>query len=263
MNRYSNRTRAIAALLSVVSIAALASCNKNAVQDITGPIPTARVKFFHFGVNAPGVYFYANDAKMTAITSATGVESTIGTVYGGVGSGGFYSAVTPGAYTFKGKLAATVDKDLAVANIAGTLADGKSYSVYLSGFYDVAAKTSDGFILEDAYPPAIDFTVAYVRFVNAISNSTPMTLYARNTTTTTEVAIGGAVAYKTGSAFTAVPSGTYDFNTRVAGSTTNSISRVAVQIVAGRVYTIGARGDMTVVSTTLANRPILDNTANR
>ena len=31
----------------------------------------------------------------------------------------------------------------------------------------------------------------------------------------------------------------------------------------GRLYTIGARGDMTVVSGTAVNRPFLDNTANR
>ena len=258
-----NRYRAIAALAMMSSLAALAACNKNAVQDITGPLPSARVKFFHFGVNAPGVHFYANDAKVTAITSATGIESTIGTVYGGVGVGGFYSAMTPGQYSFKGKIAATVDKDLAVANIAGTLAEGKSYSVYMSGFYDATAKRSDGFILEDAYVGTIDFTVAYVRFVNAISNSTPMTLYARNTTTTTEVAVGAAVSYKAGSAFTSVPPAEYDLSTRVAGSSTNAITRTAVSFVAGRVYTIGARGDMTVVSTTAANRPILDNTANR
>jgi hypothetical protein len=156
-----------------------------------------------------------------------------------------------------------VDKDLAVANIAGTLTDGKSYSVYLSGLYDATAKSSEGFIVEDAYDGAIDYTVAYVRFVNAISNSTPMTLYAKNTTTTTEVAVGGAIAYKAGGAFTSVPAGVYDLNTRVAGSVVNAISRTAVSFVAGRVYTVGARGDMTVVSTTLANRPILDNTANR
>jgi hypothetical protein len=31
----------------------------------------------------------------------------------------------------------------------------------------------------------------------------------------------------------------------------------------GKVYTIGARGDITVVSTTATNRPFLDNTANQ
>lgn len=243
----------------------LASCSfeKNAVQDITGPISASRIKFFHFGVNAPGVNFYAGNAKVTAITSATGVESTTGVVYGGVGGGGFYSAIDPGSYVLTGKIAATVDKDLAISPVTATIADGKAYSYYMSGFYSTATKTVDGFVIEDAIPPAIDYTQAHVRFVNAISNSNPMTLFAKNTTSLTEVAVGGLVAYKAGGAFTALPEGVYDLFARESGATANKITRTAVSFVAGRVYTIGARGDITVVSTTLANRPILDNTANR
>ena len=252
--------RSIAILLGAV---ALASCDKNAVQDITGSLPGARIKFFNFGVNAPQVNFYANATKMTAITSATGVESTVGVGYGSVGAGGFYSALTPGQYTFSGKIAAAVDKDVVVSTVPSTLADGKSYSFYMSGFYDATAKTVEGFVVEDPYVSALDFTVAYVRFVNAISNSSPMTMYARNTTTLAEVAVGAAVAYKSAGTFMAVPNGVYDLSTRLAGVTTNAIARTAVSLSAGKVYTISARGDMTVVSTTATNRPFLDNTANR
>lgn len=254
-------------ILRTMSIAAaavlVASCDENAVQDITGPLATARVKFFNFGVNAPAVNFYANTTKMTAINSATGVESTTGVAYGGVGAGGLYSAIAPGQYTFAGKIAAAVDKDLAVSSVTATIADGKAYSFYMSGFYNATGKSVEGFLIEDAYPADIDWNVAYVRFVHAISNANPMTLYARNTTTAAEVAIGGAVAYKAGGAFTSVPPGSYDLNTRYSGSTTNVVTRTAVTFNPGRVYTIGARGDITVTSTTAANRPILDNTANR
>jgi hypothetical protein len=106
------RYRAFGALLCAV---VLASCDKTAVQDITGPFATARIKFFNFGVNAPAVNFYANTTKMTAITSATGSESTNGVAYGAVGSGGLYAAIAPGAYSLEGKIAAATDKDLAVA----------------------------------------------------------------------------------------------------------------------------------------------------
>jgi len=254
------RHAALAGLLLFAAV--LSSCDKNAVQDITAPPPASRIKFFNFGVNAPGVNFYANDTKMTAVTSATGVESTTGTVYGGVGSGGFYDGIAPGQYTVAGKIAAATDKDLAIATIPATIADGKLYSAYLSGFYNTATKTVDGFVVEDPVP-AVDYTVAYIRFVNAISNSSAMTLFAKNTVTTTEVALGGAAAYKAAGAFTALPEGVYDLSTRVAGSGANAISRAGVSFLAGRVYTIGARGDMTVVSTTATNRPFLDNTANR
>lgn len=241
----------------------VASCEKNAVQELTGPVAEARIKFFNFGVNAPGVNFYANDTKMTAITSATGSESTNGTAYGGVGSGGFYGAIAPASYALTGKIAAATDKDLVISTVTATLAAGKSYSYYMSGFYNTTTKTVEGFVVEDPYADKIDYAAASVRFVNAISNSSPMTLYARNQTTGAEVAVGAAIAYKAAGAFTNLPNGLYDLSTRVAGSTTNVITRTGVSFSAGRVYTIGARGDITVVSTTAANRPILDNTANR
>ena len=52
-------------LLVLAAGVLLASCDKNAVQDITGPETGTRIKFFNFGVNAPSVNFYANDAKLT------------------------------------------------------------------------------------------------------------------------------------------------------------------------------------------------------
>lgn len=255
----TNKHTLIAVLLGV---AALSACGDRAVQDITKPAPSARIKFFNFGVNAPGVNFYANAQKITAISSTTGTESTTGTIYGGVGTGGFYAGIDPGQYTFTGKIAAAVDKDLAVSTVTSTVADGKAYSFYMSGFYDATGKAVEGFVVEDPLP-ATDYTVAYVRFVNAISNSSAMTLYAKNTTTLAEVPLGAAVAYKGAGAFTSVPAAVYDLGARVAGGATNAISRAAVSFVAGRVYTIGARGDMTVTSTTATNRPFLDNTANR
>lgn len=259
-----NRRASIAALLCVVVLSACDAFDKNAVQEIAGPVPAgARIKFFNFGVNAPGVNFYANDRKMTAISSGSDQESNIGVAYGGVGAGGFYTAIAPGQYTLAGKIAAATDKDLAISNLPATLEDGKSYSLYQSGFYNTTTKTVDAFIVEDAFVPQIDFSVAYVRFVHAISNASPMTLYAKNTSTTDSVIVGGAVAYKSAGAFTVVPQGFYDLRTRYAGVSTNAISRTGVSFLAGRVYTIGARGDITVTSTTATNRPFLDNTANR
>jgi hypothetical protein len=249
----------LAALLCAV---ALAACDKNSVQDITEPVPGSEVKFFNFGVGTPGVNFYADATKMTAISSTTGIESTTGVAQGGAGNGGFYSAIAPGTYTFTGKIAATTDKDLAIASLSAPLADGKAYSVFLSGIYNTTAKSSEIFIVEDNFSPTIDYTQAYVRFVNAISNSTPQTLYIKPATGA-ELPVGGDVAYKSAGVFTAVPAGVYDLNTRNTGSSANAISRLQVSFSAGRVYTIASRGDMTVTSTTSANRPQLDNTANR
>jgi Domain of unknown function (DUF4397) len=260
MNPVMMRYRAFALLLGA---AALSSCDKNAVQDITGSLPASQIRFFNFGVNAPGVNFYANNTKLTAISSATGTESTTGVVYGGVGSGGLYAGIAPGQYTFSGKIAATTDKDLAISSVPTNLEAGKRYSFYQSGFYNTTAKTVDAFVVEDPFPTEFDYSVAYVRFVNAISNANPMTMYVRHSVSGTETAVGGAVAYKAAGAFTALPGGSYDLSTRYVGSSTNAITRTAVSFVPGRVYTITARGDITVISTTATNRPFLDNTLNR
>jgi hypothetical protein len=187
------RPRSIAALLCA---AALSACSKDSVQNISAPATGADIKFFNFGVNAPGVNFYANDTlKLTATSIATctpstdpkcattGIESTTGTVYAGAGNAGLYSQIAPGQYTFTGKIAAATDKGVSIASLPMTLADGKSYSFYVSGFYNTATKTAESFVVEDPFASKIDFTVAYVRFVNASSNSSPMTLYVTNPAT--------------------------------------------------------------------------------
>ena|SRR5437762_5996305 len=259
-----NTYRSVFVLLGVAVSAGCDAFEKNTVQELTAPAPTgARIRFFHFGVNAPGVNFYAGDTKMTAIFSATGTEATIGVAYGGVGAGGAYAAIAAGPNTLTGKIAAATDKNLVISTVATTLADGKYYSFYMSGFYDPAAKTVDGFVVEDPLVAPTDYSVAYVRFVHAISNANPMTLYAKNTTTLAEVAVGGAVAYKQAGVFMAVPNGVYDLSTRYTDSTSNAISRTGVSFLGGRIYTIGARGDITITSTTATNRPQLDNTPNR
>lgn len=250
-------------ILGLLLITALYSCEKNAVQDITGDSPQARIKFFNFGLSTPGVNFYANDIKMTAISSTSGAESVTGVTYGGVGAGGLYSSIKPGDYTFSGRIAAATDKDLKIANITATIAAQKDYSFYLSGVYNTTAKTVDGFVVEDAFPATLDTGKAYVRFVNAIYNSSPMILYAKNTNTTgTEEVVGTAAAYKAGGAFVALPNGVYNLSVRTAGSATNLITRASVSFSKGRIYTIGARGDMSPTAVT-ANKPALDNTLNR
>ena len=252
--------RSIAVLAGAL---ALASCEKNAVQDITGVVPAAKIRFFNFALGAPSVNFFANDTKVTAVLSTAGTPLSTGVAQGGVASGGLYTGVAPGTYQFSSQISDTTIKNVTVTKISQTVEAGKTYSFFMSGLYDATARTAEGFIIEDPYPATFDYTQSFVRFVNAIYNSSPMTLYAKNQTTGVEIPVGGAVAYKAGGVFAPVPSGIYDLSTRVAGSPTNVIVRTGVSFVLGNVYTIGARGDITVVSTTLANRPQLDNTLNR
>ena len=180
-------------------------------------------------------------------------------------AGGAYSVIAPGQYTLTGRIAAATDKDLPIATVARTIEDGKFYSYYMSGIYNTTTKTSDAFVVEDPLVLPPNFGAATVRLVHAISNANPMTLYARDTVTRIEVAVGGEVAYKGAGTFTTIPAGVYDLSTRYTGTATNVLTRPAVVFAGGRVYTITARGDITVAPTTTcvaANRTCLDFTAN-
>ena len=253
-----NRPRMIAAL---VAVASLAACSGRGVQDLTSTLPTTAVKFFNFAMGAPTVNFYAGEVKMTGVNSTSGTESNSGTGYGSVGAGGFYSSITPGAYTITARITAVTDNGLPIASTPVTLADGKGYSYYLSGVYNTTTKQSDAFLVQDDVP-AIDYTQTNVRFVNAIFNSSQQILWARNTVTGDSVQVGGPIAYKAASAFKAMPGAVYDLTVRNVGSNAAVITRAGVSFSSSRSYTITARGDITVVSTTATNRPILDNTAN-
>jgi hypothetical protein len=261
MNRYAS--------LAVLVVAGLLSaCGDKTVQQLTeAPLASSRVRFFNFGVNAPSVNFYADETKMTAVLSTTGTESTSGIAYGGVSAGGDYAAVAPGQHALAGKIAAATDKDLAISALTANIEDGKYYSFYMSGIYNATTKTVDNFIVEDPFTPPPDQNTATVRFVNAISNANPMTLYVKNTTGGAEIPIGAEVAYKQAGAFVNIPGGSYDISTRYTGATTNALSRTGVSFSGGRVYTITARGDITVAPTTTgcaaSNKTCLDNTANR
>src|SRR5437899_4284462 len=83
MTKHMNRSLMLAALAAA---AVCTGCEKNTVQVLPlDSLQASRIKFFNFGVNAPGVNFYANDTKMTAILSSTGSEATTGVTYGTVG----------------------------------------------------------------------------------------------------------------------------------------------------------------------------------
>jgi hypothetical protein len=266
------RYKTLAVLFCAVAVTA---CGDKTTQNITAPVSGALVKFFNFGVGAPSVNFYANTLKVTGVTSSncsppndtttvcrtTGNETITGTAYSVAADGGLYSALPVGAVALTGKITATTDNGLAVATVNTTLTNGSFYSYYLSGIYDPVGKASDAFIVPDTLP-AFDYNNVYVRFVNAISNSQPMTLYAKLQLTGTETGLGLTTqAYKAAGPFTLLTAGVYDLNTRTAGSSVNVITRTSVSFVAGHVYTVTARGDMT--SGVTANKPALDNTANR
>lgn len=248
----------------------VASCklfDETAVQDIVNPANTAttRVKFHNFSPSSVAVNFFANDVKVSAIAStlctppptidslrtlclAGGREVTTGTAYSAVAAGGLYVGLAPGQTTLTAKMAA---KDTIVSTVAQTLALGKYYSFFMSGIYNTTTKTAEAFVVEDAIPTgAVDYTVALVRFVNAVSNATgDLNLIATNTTTTTSINVGSAVAYKAAGTSVTLAPGSYNFGVRYTGVTTNLISRTGLTLEGGRVYTLTARGSTATAST--------------
>ena len=268
-------------LIALFGAAALVACGKEADRDITAPVTTtSAIRFFNFSVGAPSVQFFANDAQVTATLTAScqgarnppvtatdstcleiGIQSATGVAYTGVAAGGLYTGLDAGQYTFSGRQMSSTGPTTTVSIVPATIDAGKYYSYYQSGFYNSTAKTSDAFIVEDVMPTTIDWSKSLVRFVNAIGNSVPMTLVAVDTLGN-ETPLGGVTAYKSASAFTALTPAPYDLHARDA-SGTDKIVRTFVTFMAGHVYTITARGDMTVTSSTATNRPYLDNTANQ
>ncbi|WP_373062161.1 hypothetical protein [Gemmatimonas sp.] len=166
---------------------------------------------------------------------------------------------------FAGRITATIDKDLAVSSIPGTILVGKAYSVYQAGIYDATAKRVDGFVIEDQFPDTFDFSQALVRFVNASPNAQPMQLFLSNTIAMTETPVGrAATAFKAAGTYSGIPQGAYTLLLRLPGSPADVVTRLNVSFLVGRVYTVTLRGDMTISPTgTLVNRPFLDNSLNR
>jgi hypothetical protein len=255
-----------ALLLSVL----IFSCKKDGIHEIasSGTDTGAQIKFYNFGINSPTINFYANDNKISAITSVTGVEAITGIAYGSIFPASNYSLLTGGAYTFKGIVPAlaAISPNAVVATLPATLENGKFYSMYTCGFYNATAKTTDAFIVEDKIPEA-NATSANVRFVNTIPNgASGFDLVLKNTTTLTELVIAKNIAYKAVSDFALVPNGVYEVYARYPNTATNIISRNGTSVVSfiyGRTYTVSSRGDITVTGTTATNRPFLDNTSNR
>ena len=252
--------------LAILACAAtLVACSKDAVQIISAPATGASVKFYNFSMGAPGVNFFANDVQLTALRSDSGATTKSGTTYGTLAGGGLYSAVPAGQVALTGRIGTVTDAGVTIATVPAPLADGKFYSLFLSGPYNTTTKSADAFIIEDAMP-AFDYANANVRFVNAIANApNPMVLWAKSTTVKDSVVIGGTagIGYKGATPFVPIRGDAYDLTVRYPGSNTAVVTLAAQTFSVGRVYTISSRGDITITSTTAANRPILNNTANR
>ena len=259
-----NRYRSAAGLLGAALLASCSISGDTGLQDITSPAPSAQIKFHNFAPNAVQVNFYANDTKMTAIASSAcaspataadstacstaGIESTVGTKYGAVASGGLYDGITPGQYTLTAKPAGGTD---VVSTASQEIGDKKYYSFFMSGPYDATSKSAEAFVVEDPIPTDGDVTTGYVRLVDAVSDATgPLTLYLTDTQTQAVTTVGSPVSYKSAGDFVKVPPGTYKLSAGYAGSAISLISRTSsITVSGGHTYTVTAYGSTATAST--------------
>jgi hypothetical protein len=257
-----------ALVLLAGAISACGLLETNAVRDITTDVvPAARIKFHNYSPNSVQVNFFANTTKMSAISTTgcqppptaadtilcntTGKESATGVAYGASASGGLYMSIAPATYTLAAKMAA---KDTIIASASQAVDVNKYYSFFLSGNYNTTTKTSEAFVVEDPIPAgAIDYTKAYLRLVNAISDGTgPLNLTAKDTTTAIPiVTVNSAIAYKSAGTFVVLNEGIYNLAVLYNGASTNLIALTNQNLVGGRVYTVTARG-ITATASTLA-----------
>jgi hypothetical protein len=246
------------ALAALLGAATLAACSAYDIEDPTASLPGSSVRFSNFGVGAPGVNFYADTTRLTGVSLDKGIT------YGGAALGGLYAGLKQGSYTLSGRLADTIANNFVVAGVSAAIADGKSYSFYLSGIFNPTDSSVDAFVVEDPIPATLVDTMAYIRFVNAIGNADSLRLYVRltgDTVTADWMPVDSVVTYKSAGPFTALRSQRYDLGGRLPDSTTNKFTHTGVAFAGGHVYTITARGDITVGSGTTA--PFLDAAQNR
>ncbi len=244
----------------------ICGCKKNAIQEISKPIGSgAFIKYFNFAVNSPTVNFYADNTKVSASLSTTGVESpTTGVAYSAAyPASNAYSLIAAGTYEFKAKIPSTAsaDADLAITSIKKQVENGKSYSLYTCGLYDSSTKKTDVFIIDDA-SPLIDNSAAYVRFVNSSYNTNPINLTFRHKTTLGETVVATNVAYKSASPFQKMPAGVYDLILNYPNDSKDMVVKKDVNIINANVYTFSLRGDITASPTT-GNKPFIERTFNR
>ncbi len=208
-----NRILAFAPAILLTAAVLLSSCSKD--EDIA----QANVLVIHASPDAPGVDLLVDDVKQN--TSALTYPQNTG-----------YLKVNAGSRNFKINVAGT---PTTVINANVTLEQDKSYSVFA---IDSVSKISAVVVADELSTPASG--KAHVRFIHLSPNAPAV-----------DIAVdGGAVVFpntpfKVGTAFTPLDAGTYDLEVRVAGTQTVALDLDPINLQAGKIYTVFAKGFLT------------------
>lgn len=246
------------------------SCKEEAVLNINEPIVGARIKLYNFAVSGPTVNFYSGETKVSAVLSATGVESINGINFGAVYPGTGYGLSPEGQRELKAVTPSTITTttpNMTIATVSANLVNDKFYSVFVSGLYNTTDKKADMFVVEDDFPKGLDTAKTYIRLVNPGYNTTTIKAVLTKTTTITglppvveDFPLASGIPYKGASPFVAFKPGSYAITVTDAGSG-KVVTRAATVFLKERVYTLALKGNL--VTATPAVAPVIDFTTNQ
>jgi hypothetical protein len=201
-------------LLAVLPAMVLTSCDDD--DDDTPTIETASVMVVHASPDAPGVDLLVDDNKVN--NAALTFPDNTG-----------YLDVRAGRRNVKVNAAGT---NTSVINANLDLERDKNYSVFAIN----TLSNIEALVLEDDLTAPASGN-AHVRFVH-LSPDAP----AVDIAVTDGPVLFPNAQFKESTAFTPVPAGTYDLEVRLAGTQTVVLPLPGVQIAAGRIVTVFARG---------------------
>jgi hypothetical protein len=231
-------------ILTIVSTAIIfavvtASCKKK-TTDTPTPTPEqtyAKVLVTHASPNAPGVDLLVDDTKVN--TSALTYPSSTA-----------YLQVKSGARNIKVNAAGT---STSVINANVPFTENKNYSLFA---IDSLSKISALLVEDDLTAPAAG--KAHVRFIHLASGAP-----AVDVAVTGGAVVFGSTSFKGGTAFTPLTAGTYNLEVRVAGTTPPATPAVLllpnIQLTAGKIYTVFAKGFLTGTGPQTLGAQIINN----
>ena len=207
------RVSLIVPVLAVAAFTAGCGDDNNPISPVQAP--QARVMAVHASPNAPAVDLLVDNA-----VAGTGLAYPGNTPY---------LAVPPGTRNIKVNVAGS---STTVIDATLPLTGGVNYTVFAS---DSVSKIGPVVLTDDLTTPAAG--KAHVRFVHLSPNAPAVDVAVQS-----GPVLFADKAFKQFTPFTPVDAGTYDLEVRLAGTSTVVLPLPGIQLQAGKIYTVFARG---------------------
>lgn len=206
------------------------------------------IKILNLSPGSPIVNFYMDGSKFSSKLSSTGVENA-GYNYNQVFPDLGYAVATPGARALTAKIIPTAasDANLQVLSTNINAAPGKYYTIIPNGAYSTTTKTIPSTLVLEDVSPQLDTTKVFIRFVNAVSGSNPLSLVRGTTPADPRIINNIAVNNASGWAELSLPGGgTNPSLSFILVETASNLPASAIytttSFTKGRAYTLYYRG---------------------